>query len=81
MGGADDGMTCVGKAGEFPGIPRVSELTGDVEAVDGDDIGGVQFGQQIRCDVGGGAEFNPQDIWLECLELCGQLFSATAALG
>ena len=81
MGGADDGMAFVGKASELLAIPGVTEFTGDVEAVNGDDVGDVQFGQQIRSDVGGGAELNPQDIWLECLELCGQLFSAPATFG
>ena len=81
MGGADDGMAAVGEAGEFLGIPGVSEFTGDVEAMNGDDIGDLQFGEQIRSNVGGGAELNPQDIRFECFELCSQLFPATAAFG
>ena len=37
--------------------------------------------QQMRSNVGGGAELNPQDIRFECLELFGQLFSALAPFG
>ena len=81
VGCANHSRTAIGEFDEFRCVPRISEFTGNVETVHGDEVGLAQAMQQVRGHMRSGTKLHPHQIWIKVPQFLEDLMGAALSFG